>query len=105
MRVAEIISSSMRISFEAEGFPAMDVPLGAPLADILDGPHSPVFFGCKSGNCGTCLVDVNADQPSLLSVPSSDEREFLEAHAADRPTARLACQLKAVCNLKLKYLN
>jgi ferredoxin len=95
----------MRITFEAEGFQPVEVPEGSLLGDVLDGPHSPVFFGCKSGNCGTCLVDVNSEAAALLPPPSDDERDLVEAHAPDRPHARLACQLKASCDLNLRYLN
>lgn len=95
----------MRISFEAEGFKPIEVAEGAALSDVLDGPHSPVFFGCKTGNCGTCLVDVNLEAFALLPPPSQDEKDLLEAHAPDRLTARLACQLEARCNMELKYLN
>ena len=102
---AETIYEHMKISFQAEGFAPIEVATGAPLSEVLDGTHSPVFFGCKTGNCGTCLVDVNAESAALLPPPSDDELNILDAQATDRPHARLACQLVASCDMELRYLN
>ncbi len=93
----------MQISFEAEGFAPLEVPEGAALSDVLDGPHSPVFFGCKSGDCGTCLVDVDPEGFQTLPPPSIEEKALLDVFAQDRPTARLACQLLATHPLKLRF--
>jgi ferredoxin len=92
------------ISFDAEGFAPLEVPAGASLGDVLDGPHSPVFFGCKSGDCGTCLVDVDPEGFARLGVPSAEEQAVLDVFASARPTARLACQLRATCPLRLRFL-
>ena len=94
----------MILSFEAEGFAPIDVAEGAALADVLDGPHSPVFFGCKSGDCGTCLVDVDPEGFALLPPAGLEEQNTLDVFAPDRPTARLACQLLAVCPMRLRFL-
>ena len=93
----------MLISFEAPGFAPLDVVEGAALADVLDGPQSPVFFGCKAGDCGTCLVDVDAAGFERLGPPGPEETALLEVFARDRPTARLACQLRATHPLKLRF--
>lgn len=95
----------MKIAFEDKGFEALEIAPGTPLADALDGPHSPVFFGCKSGNCGTCLVELDPEGAKLLPPPEENERDLLEALAPDSPTARLACQLSPNHDLKIKYLN
>jgi ferredoxin len=94
----------MKISFEDENFVPVEVPPGTCLGDVLDGPHSPVFFGCKSGNCGTCLVEVDADGVTVLPPPDELERELLETLAPDNPRARLACQLSPETPLRLRYL-
>jgi ferredoxin len=94
----------MQISFEAEGFVPLEVAEGAPLGDVLDGPHSPIFFGCKSGDCGTCLVDVDPQGFESLSPPSPEEKATLDVFAPDRPRARLACQLRATHPLRLTFL-
>ncbi len=94
----------MRISFEKEGFAPVEVPSGASLGDVLDGPHSPVFFGCKSGDCGTCLVDVDPEGFKLLPPAGTEEQATLDVFAPDRPHARLACQLKATHPMRLNFL-
>jgi ferredoxin len=96
---------TVQITFEEEGFAPFQAALGAELHDALDGAHSPVFFGCKTGNCGTCLVEICSADFALLPSPSVDEADLLESLAPDRPNVRLACQVKAVSDLKLKYLN
>lgn len=96
--------ATFKITFDDPAFAPVDVEAGAKLCDVLDGTHSPVFFGCKSGNCGTCLVEL--DETSFATAPPPDEleQEYLEFAAKDKPHARLACQLTAQCNLHLKYL-
>jgi ferredoxin len=93
----------MQITFDTEGFAPLEVPAGAPLADALDGPHSPVFFGCKSGDCGTCVVDVDPEGLEKLAPASDEERATLEAFAPGRLFARLACQLRAEAPLRLRF--
>lgn len=94
----------MILSFEAEGYAPLDVAEGAALCDVLDGPHSPVFFGCKSGDCGTCLVDVDPDGFAQLPPPNQEEKNLLDVFAPDRPLARLACQLLATCPMRLRFV-
>ncbi len=60
-----------------------------PLAEVLTVQNSPILFGCRTGICGTCLVEVSGNVPP----PDEDERELLEVLAPDHPKARLACQL------------
>jgi ferredoxin len=94
----------MKISFEDENFKPVEVHPGSSLGDVLDGPHSPVFFGCKSGNCGTCLVEVDAEGASQLTPPDELEVELLETLAPGNPRARLACQLAPQTSLRLRYM-
>ena len=94
----------MEIHFVDSAFKPVEVAPGTLLADVLDGPHSPVFFGCKSGNCGTCLVEVDAEGYAQLPPPSEEEKELIEALAPDVPTARLACQLTPTTSVRLRYL-
>jgi len=99
-----VMDITVWISFPADSAPALQVPLGAPLADALDRPDAPVFFGCKTGNCGTCLVEVAEDALARLPEPSAEEKDWLETLAPGNRQARLACQLSAVCDLHLRAL-
>ncbi len=82
------------LTFPGSRFGPMDVPDGAPLAEVLTPLCSPVWFGCRTGLCGTCVVRVVAE-PGLLPAPDADEREILDLVAPDVADARLACQLYA----------
>ncbi len=99
------MSDKTIIQFEEGTHPPLEVLVGTPLSEILDGDHSPVFFGCKSGNCGTCLVEVDEVSFAKLPPPNEEERETLATMAADRPRARLACQLAADFPITLRYLH
>ena len=92
------------ISFASGDVAPVHVAPGAALAEVLDRPESPVFFGCKTGNCGTCLIEVSDASLSQLPEPTAEERDWLETLAPGNPRARLACQLSAVCDLEIRSL-
>ncbi len=92
------------ISFADPVFSPIEIESGSRLSDVLDGPNSPVFFGCKSGNCGTCLIELDEKSFSQAPLPDQTEQEYLTFAAADNPLARLACQLVATADLHIKYL-
>lgn len=92
-----------KISFVGDTHPALELPEGCRLSERLDMTNSPVLFGCRTGICGTCLIEVvEASQP--LAPPSEDEKELLEILAPDRPQVRLACQLDLQTDIRVKYL-
>jgi ferredoxin len=94
----------VRISFSTSEVPAVEVSAGAALSEVLDRPDAPVFFGCKTGNCGTCLIEVSEAALAQLPPPSPEERDWLETLAPGNPRARLACQLHAICDLEIRSL-
>ncbi len=77
---------------------------GAELSKVLDAKNSPLLFGCRTGICGTCLVEViEGDEKSREST--GDEKELLEILCEDQSKSfRLACQMTCDQNLKLKVL-
>lgn len=77
---------------------------GSELSKVLDAKNSPLLFGCRTGICGTCLVEVvEGDEQSRKS--SGDEKELLEILCDDQSKSyRLACQMTCDQNLKLKVL-
>jgi len=97
--------SKVTISFQDASYPSFEVAEGEPLCEALDRPDSPVFFGCKTGNCGTCLIEIDAEAFAQFGPPNDTEKEMLDSLAADKPLARLACQLDAIANLTVRYLN
>lgn len=73
------------------------------LARVLDASNAPILFGCRTGICGTCLVEVIEGEEHDFS-PNSEEQELLEIIADQAKHPRLACQMKIKNNLTLKYI-
>lgn len=70
------------------------------LSEHLTIQNSPVLFGCRTGICGTCMVEVSGDIPS----PMLDEQEILDMLASDCVNARLACQLFLTGDVEIRKL-
>lgn len=96
--------STHRIEFPGTAFPPVDLPDLASLPLHLTVQNSPLLFGCRSGLCGTCLVEVEALAESLLLPPDAAEAEALEIYAPGNPNARLACQLVLSTDLRLRKI-
>ena len=97
------MSDFFRVEFPHTSFPSIELPKGVRLAVELTAVNSPILFGCRSGICGTCLVEADyADQ--AFAPPSSEEKEVLEIFAPGNRRARLACQLRLTGNLRLRKL-
>ena len=92
--------SHHQIAYSVPGYEPSQVSEGKTLSIELDASSSPLLFGCRTGICGTCLVEV---QEGFDSIPPADaeERELLEV-LTDNPKARLACQIQVNSALKLK---
>lgn len=88
------------VSFEDGGFAPVTVPDGRTLSEELHIKNSPVLFGCRTGVCGTCVVEV-VEGAEHLAPPDEDEQEILELYAAGLPRARLACQIDVQGDVKL----
>ena len=94
------MSKFFRVDFPHTPFPPVELPQGVRLAVELTAVNSPILFGCRSGICGTCLVNAEyVDQE--FAPPSDEEQEVLEIFAPGNRRARLACQLKLTGNLRL----
>lgn len=78
-----------------------DLPAGADLAFALNATNSPLLLACRTGICGTCLVEVLEGE---IDPPDEEEREMLELLAPGYALARLACQLRATGGLVLRSL-
>ncbi|MGD2180568.1 2Fe-2S iron-sulfur cluster binding domain-containing protein [Lusitaniella coriacea] len=89
------------VSFPETNFSSLTLEQNAQLSEYLTVQNSPLLFGCRTGICGTCLVEVEGD----IIPPSSEEREVLEVLAPGNKKARLACQIKLTGDLKISTLN
>jgi ferredoxin len=70
------------------------------LSENLTIHNSPVLFGCRTGICGTCLVEAIGDIPAA----KSDEQEMLDKLAPNVKNARLACQIDLAANIQMRRL-
>lgn len=95
--------STLRIEFPGSIFPAQELPLRACLPLHLNVQNSPLLFGCRSGLCGTCLIEVEADPISTVP-PTAAESEALEIYAPGNTRARLACQLVPLGDLRVRKI-
>lgn len=82
---------------------AIEVNAGEKLSESLDVTNSPILFGCRTGICATCLVQVLGGMENLSPL-TEDEEEVLEIYADDRPACRLSCQLRLSGPAKLAYI-
>jgi len=94
--------TQFQIHYEEPGYEPSTVSAGRSLSVELDATRSPILFGCRTGICGTCLVEVQAGLEQL-EPPGGDEQELLDV-LTDNPRARLACQIDVCCPLTLKPL-
>ena len=92
---------TFEIQFEESSFPSQKFTAGENLSELLHACNSPILFGCRSGICGTCLIEVVEGYPSPANP---EEVEALEVYAPENPRARLACQMVLSCPLKIKKL-
>lgn len=80
-----------------------EIPENSELAKALDAKNSPLLFGCRTGICGTCLIEVIDGAPDDY-LPTDDEVDLLEIIAENNPKARLACQMRMKRDLHIKYI-
>jgi ferredoxin len=92
-----------RVQFpEHDDYPGLELPADAALAESLDASNSPVRFGCRTGICGTCLVEVTADAPMAGAAPY--EVELLDILAEGNAKARLCCLVKLQSDVSIRIL-
>ena len=97
-------ANEFTITFLPESHPPVTLKRGAVLSEHLTIDTSPVLFGCRTGICGTCLIEVLALQNGELLAPTIDEKELLDIVAPDKTQARLACQIRLCADITIAYL-
>ncbi|GAC1459474.1 MAG: hypothetical protein NVS2B14_08570 [Chamaesiphon sp.] len=91
------MSNLYTISFPGTEYPSITLQLHQNLSEHLTIQNSPVLFGCRTGICGTCLVEVIGDIPPC----KPDEQEMLDTLAPYHANARLACQIDVTTNVEI----
>ncbi|MDZ7621294.1 MAG: 2Fe-2S iron-sulfur cluster-binding protein [Candidatus Competibacteraceae bacterium] len=70
------------------------VPAGTRVIEISDKLNSGIIYGCREGDCATCLMKV-VEGMEHLSEPSALEASVLGSTIAGR-NPRLACQAQVL---------
>lgn len=81
----------------------LPLPKGANPAEGINASNSPILFGCRTGVCGTCLVNVLKGKENISPI-TEDEDEMLEVLAKGNNNARLACQFQVNGDIEVEYL-
>ena len=72
----------------------MNVPAGTRIIEISEKIGSGITYGCREGECGTCITRIVEGQENL-SEPSALETRVLKDNLAGR-NDRLACQCQVL---------
>ncbi|MEZ5303973.1 MAG: 2Fe-2S iron-sulfur cluster-binding protein [Verrucomicrobiales bacterium] len=89
----------IHIDFPGTAFAPVAVAPEAELGLVLSAANTPILFGCRSGICGTCLVEVDG---GCANPPDRVEAESLDVYAPHHPNARLACQLRLKASASMR---
>ncbi len=76
-------------------FLAINVKPGKTIQDIVEASGSALPFGCRDGECGTCVIMIESGM-EFLSPINDKEKAVLKTVGEASAKARLACQMKVV---------
>ena len=82
-----------RVNFPEDNI-TLDVEDGSRLQDAIDRTGADVPFGCREGNCATCMIEVLGGGENL-NPPTDAEQITLLPEELDQ-NIRLACQCVVV---------
>ena len=91
---------TIKVHFTKANTAPIELAKGTCLADGMDVSESPIPFGCKDARCGTCLVWVEV-LDGELPPPDDHEQDVLDLYAPGEAKARLACQLRPECSIRI----
>ena len=78
----------------------VNVPAGTRVIEVSEKIGAGIIYGCREGDCGTCLMHVTAGWHNLTE-PSVLEEKILRENLAGRHD-RLACQAQVLGDGKVK---
>ena len=70
------------------------VPAGTRIIEISEKVGAGITYGCREGECGTCMTRIESGSEHL-SEPSALEQRVLKENLAGR-SERLACQCQVL---------
>lgn len=86
-------------------FLAIKVPVGSTIQDVAEHSGSSIPFGCRDGECGTCVINV-VEGMEFLSPINDKEKKVLSTMPDHHLNSRLSCQMKIAKgggNIRLRY--
>ena len=69
----------------------IELPRNSPLTALADFQETAITFGCRSGACGSCAIEV-LEGRSNLTAADNMQRSFLTTLGYPQERYRLACQ-------------
>ncbi|MEN9849552.1 MAG: hypothetical protein RL368_2292 [Pseudomonadota bacterium] len=88
-----------KLEFEDIGI-SVTVPAGVRVIEISEKVGSGIVYGCREGDCGTCMMEVTEGWNNL-STPSVLEDKVLRDNMAGKHH-RLACQAQVLGDVTVK---
>jgi ferredoxin len=78
----------------------VNVPAGTRVIEVSEKIGAGIIYGCREGDCGTCIMEVTEGWNNL-TTPSVLEEKVLKENMAGRHN-RLACQAQIIGDCKVK---
>lgn len=78
----------------------VNVPAGTRVIEVSEKIGAGIIYGCREGDCGTCIMEVSEGWNNL-TTPSVLEEKVLKENMAGRHN-RLACQAQILGDCKVK---
>lgn len=72
-------------------------PIGTTLRQIAMKSGAAMEFGCRVGDCGTCIAHVTSGM-TMLNTKSEKELKVLEMIGGNVAQLRLMCQCEILCD-------
>jgi ferredoxin len=82
-----------KVTFKDIGV-TVHVPVGTRMIEVSEKVGAGLIYGCREGDCGTCLMKVEEGYENL-STPSVVEEKVLKENLAGKHN-RLACQAQVL---------
>lgn len=78
-------------------FLAINVKPGSTIQDVVEASGSALPFGCRDGECGTCVVEIEQGM-EFISPINEKEIKVIKENCVGTATekTRLSCQMKIV---------
>jgi ferredoxin len=76
-------------------FLAINVKPGSTIQDIVEAIGIALPFGCRDGECGTCVVEIEQGMEFLTPLTDKEVKVLKEICSGTcTPNSRLSCQMK-----------